>query len=134
MAGNGQVQQAQFVATQTVRARLLDHCAGVELEEDAVDDLGLLLQLLDVADAGVQGEVDGVAVAGGLAHVVDAAAAGEEVALLVQAEGQHAARGLERFLDPVPVVAVDVDLQHPVLFFQQFDDCQDTVVDPAKTR
>jgi len=58
MPRDGEVDHAQPVPTDAVSARLLEHPGGLEHVLDPVDDLGLLVQLLDVPDSIVDGEVD----------------------------------------------------------------------------
>lgn len=132
MPRDGEVDHAQPVPTDAVSARLLEHPCGLEHVLDPVDDLGLLVQLLDVPNSIVDGEVDRLAQPIALPDVIYVPAAWEEVALLVHAEGHHAVVCLEGFFYAVSVVAVDVDLEHTFVNFQHFDDSDHAVVDPAE--
>ena len=59
---------------------------------------------------------------------------GEEVAVLVKAEGHDAIGAVERLLDAVPVVDVDVNVQDSGMDLEQFEDGKDDVVDVAESR
>ena len=58
------------------------------------------------------------------AHVLHVARAREVLAKLVKGEREHAIGGVEGLLDTVAVVDVDVDVEHPLVMFQQLQDRQ----------
>ena len=48
--------------------------------------------------------------------------AGEVLSVLVEGDGHHAVGGVEGLLHAVAVVDVDVDVQHPLVVLEQFQD------------
>jgi hypothetical protein len=112
----------------------------IEDLHDAVDDGFEDAEVGVVVDALLEGEVDRPVEALLEAHVRVVARAWEEVLLmpayleLVQRTGQHPVRGEEGLLHPVPVVHVDVDVQHPLVLLQELEDRQHAVVHVAETR
>lgn len=123
MPRDTQVEQAKFVSRQTVSPWLLHHRTWFEQVEYPVNDFSLILQLLDIADSSVKWKVDWIPQPVLQPNVINPAAAGEEVALLVQAECHHPPRGLKCLLYPIAVVTIYIYVQHPVLLFEQFNDC-----------
>ena len=73
-----------------------------------------MLHLLTVSE----GEVEGVVLAAAGPDVAEVAGAGEVFSVLVEADGHHPVRGVERLLDPVTVVNVDIDVEHSLVVLQ----------------
>ena len=72
------------------------------------------LHLLTVSE----GEVEGVVLAAAGPDVAEVAGAGEVFSVLVEADSHHSVRGVERLLDPVTVVNVDIDVEHSLVVLQ----------------
>lgn len=68
-----------------------------------------------------------------LADIVDMSCPWEIVLELVEGAGHDAIGEVESFLHAVSVVDIDVDVQHPLVGLQQFQDGQHAIVDIAKT-
>ena len=58
----------------------------------------------------------------------------EVLAVLVEGDGHDPVRGVEGLLHAVPVVDVDVDVEHSLVVLQELEDGQHDVVDVAEAR
>ena len=50
----------------------------------------------------------------------------------MEGDGQHSVGVVEGLLDPIPVVDIDVQVQHPGMHFQELEDADDDIVDVAE--
>ena len=85
-----------------------------------------------VVQSFLQGHVQGIPRALAVANLVGVAGAGKEIPVLVERQRHHPVRTVKRFLHTVPVMNVDVDVQHSLVAFQQFNATQHNVVDVAE--
>ena len=53
--------------------------------------------------------------------------------VLVEGDGHHTVRCVERFLNTVAVVDVDVEVQHAAVILEQLLDCDNDVIHVAKS-
>ena len=75
-----------------------------------------------VVHAVLERHVERVVAAVALARVLEAARAWEEVTEAVEGQRHHAVGEVERLLDAVAVVHVDVHVEHAVLVLEQLED------------
>jgi hypothetical protein len=80
----------------------------------------------------VEGEVDGVIGACVFADIVNVTSAWEVVLKLMKGAGHDAVREIERLLHAIPVMDIDVYIEHALISFKQFENSQNTVVDVAE--
>ncbi len=88
----------------------------------------------DVVDAGVEGDVERVVFAALGSDRGDVSSAREEAAELVERYGHHTVGAVEGLFDPVSMMHIDVDIQYPLMTFQQLEDPQNDVVHIAESR
>lgn len=67
-----------------------------------------------------------------LSDIFDVACAWEVVLEFVEAAGHHSVGQVEGLFHTVSMMDVDVNVQHPLVYFQQFQDSQHAVVDVAE--
>lgn len=127
MASHAQVEAAQAVARKAVTAALEDHCLGLVVGHDGLNDRLKDGLVRGVVDAIAQGEVDGVVLAVANANVAQLASAGEVFAILVERDGHDAIGRVESLLDAVAVVDVDVDVEDALLETQELEDGEHNV-------
>ena len=132
MTTDRQIEKTNSVPTETVSAAL---------EHD-----GLWLKLLHypghygfeghlvghVVDTVVHWEVHRVVLASLRSDVLQTAGAREIVAILVERDGHNSIRGQKGFLDPVPMMTVDVDVEHSLVGLEKLEDSQHAVIDIAE--
>mmetsp|Transcript_8360 Transcript_8360/g.19617 ORF Transcript_8360/g.19617 Transcript_8360/m.19617 type:complete len:269 (-) Transcript_8360:28-834(-) len=87
-----------------------------------------------VVHAIIQGEVNGEVFPLCVADIKDISCPGEVLSKLVEGHCHHAISGIERLLDSVSVVYVNINVEDPFVFFKQFEDGQDAIVYIAKAR
>ena len=132
MAPVAEVEAAEPVAGQGVCAALQHNRPRPvplhDVRNDRLED-GVVA---GVVDAVAQGHVDRVVLAGAAANVADVPGAGEELAVLVEGDGHDAVGGVEGLLHAVPVVHVNVNVQHAPVVLEQLQDAQHNVVHVAE--
>ena len=134
VAADAEVEAPEAVAGQGVGPALQHDGAGGEPLHDLADDGPEDGAEGVVVHAVVEGEVDGVVLAVGVAHVEDVAGAREVLAELVEADGHDAVGRVEGLLDAVAVVDVDVDVEDALVLLEELEDGQNAVVDVAEAR
>jgi len=132
---NAQVEGPEAVAAEGIGAALQDDGPRSEdfkaLADDGVEDVGVG----GVIDSVLQGNVDGEEAAAVDALLVGGARPREEaLPVLVQGERHHAVTVVERLLDAVPVVHVNVNVEDAGVLLQKLQDGEDNVVDETKAR
>ena len=133
VSADTQVEAAEPVAAERIRATLEDDCGGLEGFDGGSDDGLKDVRVSSVIDSRPQGDVDGVIAAALHADLVNVPGPGEEsVAVLVKGEGHDPAVPVEGFLHAVPVVDVNVNVQDPRIVSEQFEHGEDNVVDVAE--
>ena len=100
------------------------HHAGHHGDEDSL--------VAGVVDAVTEGEVEAVVFAAPGSDIPEVSCAGEILPVLVEADRHHSVRGVERLLHSISVVDVDINVENPLVVFQQLQDGQDNVVDVAE--
>ena len=132
VASDAEVEATEPIPGQRVGTALQNDGTGGEALHDLADDGTEDGAEGVVVHAVVEGEVDGVVLPVGVAHVEDVAGAREVFAELVEADGHDAVGGVEGLLDAVAVVDVDVDVEDALVLLEELEDGQDAVVDVAK--
>lgn len=112
MCGNGQVKRSQSIAAERVCSALKNDgrrsegCDG--RFHDGLEERDVAL----VVDSILQRYIETEVLAQAVADLVDRACAGEEVAVeLVEGYGQDPIGQIERLLNSVPVVDVDINVE-----------------------
>mmetsp|Transcript_13840 Transcript_13840/g.20391 ORF Transcript_13840/g.20391 Transcript_13840/m.20391 type:complete len:270 (-) Transcript_13840:71-880(-) len=128
----GEVEAAEAVPAEAVGPALQHHRPGLEVlhhtRHHRFEDLLVAL----VVHAVLEGHVDGVVLPLAVPQVLDVAGAGEVLPELVEADGHHPVRGVERLLHAIPVVDVDVQVHHPLVLLEQLQAGEHAVVDVAE--
>ena len=134
MALDGQIEMAQFVLGEGVSSALDDQHIWDIGVHDFLHDLTEELDVGHIGHARLEGDVDCVVFAMVLADGIEGAGSREEVLVVfVEADGHDAVGVVESLLYPVPVVNVNVQVQHPRVHLQQLQNAQNYVVDVAET-
>ena len=67
-----------------------------------------------------------------MACVLDVSRAREEISISMERYGHDSVCAVEGFLDSIPMMHVDVNIEYPVMVFQELQDCEDNVIDIAE--
>ena len=129
-----EVEAPEAVPREAVGAALEDDRTRVVRLHDLGDDRLEDGAVRGVIDAFLEREVDAVVLAVLVPDVLDVAGAREEVAELMEGARHDAVGHIERLLHAVPVVDVDVDVDHALVLLQKLQDRQHAVVHVAKAR
>jgi hypothetical protein len=127
MAFHAEVEAPKSVARETVPPTLENDGFGTVVLHHAFDHgfedsfVGL------VVDTIAEGEVDCVVLALTDADVTKLASPREVLAVLVERDRHDAISGVERLLDSITVMNIDVDVENTLLEAEEFDDAEDDV-------
>mmetsp|Transcript_6128 Transcript_6128/g.20644 ORF Transcript_6128/g.20644 Transcript_6128/m.20644 type:complete len:351 (+) Transcript_6128:838-1890(+) len=135
VAFDGEVEAAESVAAERVRAGLKHHRVRlVHLHHLAHDGLEELL-VGEIVNPVFERHVHGVVLARAVAQVLEVTCPRKvPFAEFVERDGHHPVRGVERLLDAVTVVDIDVDVQDAMMVLQKLEDSEHNVVHVAKPR
>ena len=132
MAVHGEVEPAELVAREGIGAALQHDDRRPKHFKHARDN-GLEDALVRVVrDAVLKRDVHRVALALSVPPIILGTRARKVLPELVEGARHDAVRGVERLLDAVAVVAVDVDVEDARVGEQELDDAEDDVVDVAE--
>jgi hypothetical protein len=67
-----------------------------------------------------------------MACVLDVSRAWEEISISMERYGHDSVCAVEGFLDSISMMHVDVNIEYPVMVFQELQDCEDNVIDIAE--
>lgn len=128
-----QIKAAQSIASERIRAPLQDDCGRLECFDSRRDNRLENVRVPGVIDAGPQGHVNRIVAAALRADLVDIPGPGEEpIAVLVKRQGHDPTVPVEGFLDAVPVMHVNVNVEDAGVIREQLEDREDNVVDVAE--
>ena len=133
VASKRQVETAEPVARQRVSAALEHDCLGCKTLKNFVDDGAKNAHKGIVVHAVVEGEIYSVAFALAVPDVLDVPRARKVLSKLVERARHHAVGRVESLLDTIAVVNVDVDVENALMVLEQLEDCEDAVVNVAKS-
>lgn len=77
-------------------------------------------------------DIDGVSLANASTSIVLGPGAGKVVAIFVKAARHDAICGVESLLDPIAVMAVDVDVENAWVYTQKLQNSQHNIIDIAE--
>mmetsp|Transcript_21127 Transcript_21127/g.35286 ORF Transcript_21127/g.35286 Transcript_21127/m.35286 type:complete len:256 (-) Transcript_21127:392-1159(-) len=100
-----------------------------DLGDDGLEDAFVRF----VIDSIFQWEVDRVILALSDSNILDVTCSRKVLAKLVEGDTHHTIGGVEGLLDSITVVNVDVNVQHPLVDLEEFEDGEDDVVDVTET-
>lgn len=124
-----EVLVAEFVVGEAVGAELHDYCAWAVFLHDGVHDLDEEAVVGLVVDADAQGDVQGVVFSWALADGVAAAGSREEVIpVLMERHSHDPIRQEERLLHPIPMMHINIQIQHPRMEPQQLQYRQHNII------
>lgn len=63
-----------------------------------------------------------------MACILDVSRAWEEISISMERYGHDSVCAVEGFLDPIPMMHVDVNIEYPVMVFQELQDSEDNVI------
>ena len=110
MSSHTQIEAAQTISGKTVSTALEDHCLGLIVFHDRLNN-GLEDGLVgDVVNAVTQGKVYGVILARTDTDIPKLAGAGKVLAVFVKGDGHDPVGGVKGFLHAVAVMHIDVDI------------------------
>lgn len=127
MPTHRQIEAANLIASQRVRAALQYHSRGLVVLHDRCDDRLKYALVALVGDAVPQGKIDRVILALAKASVAQLACTRKELAVFVKTTCHDTIRRVEGFLDTVAMMDVDVDVEHPGMIPKQLEDTKNDV-------
>jgi len=87
-----------------------------------------------VIDPIAQRHIDRVALAPAKAHILQVSRPWKELAMLMERDGHDTVCCVKGLFYSIPVVDINVNVEDPLMVLEQFQYCQDNVVDVAEAR
>lgn len=134
MTFNTEIELAESIVSKGVCSELDDDCIGSVVPHDPINCRLEELVVGGIANAFFERYVERVVFALALADAFEVAGAREEVVtVLMEANSHDTASQQECLFYTISVVHVDVDIEHPRVYLQKFENTQDYVVDVAES-
>ena len=123
VTSEAEAEAAESVPSEAVRPRLEDNHRGLVVGHHRLEDGQEDVLVVLVINPLPQRNINRVELAGAGANLKQVSGAGKEVlSVLVEAEGHDAVSEVESFLDPVPMMDVDINIEHTGEGLQKFID------------
>mmetsp|Transcript_26272 Transcript_26272/g.36667 ORF Transcript_26272/g.36667 Transcript_26272/m.36667 type:complete len:200 (+) Transcript_26272:460-1059(+) len=134
MALEGQIEATEPITSERISATLENHSAWLEgfhyLGHDRFENALIAL----IIDPVHKWEVDRVLLTLVHPNVLHSSGAREILPIFVKRGRHDSVRVVKSLFHPIPMVDVDVDVEHPRIVVEQLEDCQNNIIDVAKAR
>ena len=122
MTFDRKVETTESVSSETITTTLQHHSLGPEILHDLRDHW---LEDVDerlIIDTLIQGEIHSVVLSCVFADIFDVSCSWKIVLELMEGAGHHSISKVESFLHSISVMDVNVNVQYPLVNFQEFQD------------
>lgn len=135
MSSNAEVEAAQSITAQGVSSTLKNDACGLVEVHHLVDNWLEKVLVTLVINAIPQGYIETVVAATLCSNFIHVTCAGEEVvSIFVEGHCHDPVSEVEGFLDPVTMVDVNINVEHPRVVLEQLQDANHNVIDIAEAR